>query len=66
MRPLCLRYISGTWTMGGWSELESAFRVFRLYRIQRLALDRARSFGLERGRTLGDFLAAAERLGAGT
>jgi predicted DNA-binding transcriptional regulator YafY len=66
VRPLCLRYISGTWTMGGWSELESAFRVFRLYRIQRLALDRARSFDLERGRTLGDFLAAAERLGAGT
>jgi len=65
VRPLCLRYISGTWTVGGWSELESAFRVFRLYRIQQLAVARDR-FGLERGRTLGDFLAAAERLGAGT
>ena len=62
--PLCLRYLSGTWTIGGWSETESAFRVFRLYRIQALAVGSAR-FGFERGRTLSDFLAAADRLGAG-
>ena len=63
--PMCLRYISGTWTLGGWSDRESAFRVFRLYRIQELAITGER-FGLERGRTLADFLAAADRLGAGT
>lgn len=62
--PMCLRYISGTWTLGGWSELESAFRVFRLYRIQELAVTDER-FGFEHGRTLADFLAAADRLGAG-
>jgi hypothetical protein len=38
--------------------------VFRLYRIQKLAVSGGR-FGLERGRTLDDFLAAADRLGAG-
>ena len=62
--PMCMRYISGTWTLGGWSDLESAFRVFRLYRIQELAVTGER-FGFERGRTLADFLAAADRLGAG-
>ena len=62
--PLCLRYLSGTWTLGGWSDLESAFRVFRLYRIQGLAVTGGR-FRVERGRTLADFLAAADRLGAG-
>jgi predicted DNA-binding transcriptional regulator YafY len=64
VRPLCLRYISGTWTLGGWSDLESTFRVFRLYRMQELAVTGER-FGFERGRTLVDFLAAADRLGAG-
>lgn len=64
VRPMCLRYIGGTWTLGGWSEGESAFRVFRLYRIQALVV-LAEHFGFERGRTLADFLAAADRLGAG-
>ena len=64
VRPMCLRYISGTWTLGGWSDLESAFRVFRLYRIQELTITGER-FGFEHGRTLADFLAAADRLGAG-
>lgn len=63
--PMCLRYISGTWTMGGWSDVESAFRVFRLYRIQDLVVTGER-FDFKRGRTLADFLAAADRLGAGT
>ena len=62
--PLCLRYLSGTWTLGGWSETEAAFRVFRLYRIQSLVTGNAR-FGFDRGRTLADFLEAADRLGAG-
>ena len=62
--PLCLRYISGTWTLGGWSVLESAFRVFRVYRIQALAVS-PEHFALTPGRTLADFLAAADRLGAG-
>ena len=64
VRPLCLRYISGTWTLGGWSETETAFRVFRVYRIQELGVGSA--FALEPGRTLHEFLAAADRLGAGT
>jgi predicted DNA-binding transcriptional regulator YafY len=64
VRPLCLRYIGGTWTLGGWSISESAFRVFRIYRIQKLAITPER-FGHEPGRTVSDFLAAAERLGAG-
>lgn len=63
-RPLCLRYAGGTWTLGAWSELEAAFRVFRVYRIDALEVTHAR-FGFERGREVGEFLAAAERLGAG-
>jgi predicted DNA-binding transcriptional regulator YafY len=62
--PMCLRYISGTWTLGGWSDREAAFRVFRLYRVRELVVTGER-FGFERGRTLADFLAAADRLGAG-
>ncbi len=65
VRPMCLRYISGTWTLGGWSESDSAFRVFRLYRIQALDISRE-SFSFESGRTPADFLAAVDRLGAGT
>ena len=64
VHPLCLRYIGGTWTLGGWSETEAAFRVFRVYRI--LDLETTRDcFGYEAGRTVADFLAAAGRLGAG-
>ena len=62
--PFCLRYLSGTWILGGWSESEAAFRAFRLYRMETLVTSGAR-FGFERGRTLADFLAAADRLGAG-
>ncbi|MFM9969323.1 MAG: helix-turn-helix transcriptional regulator [Burkholderiales bacterium] len=64
VHPLCLRYIGGTWTLGGWSVTESAFRVFRVYRIQELEIT-AKRFGHEAGRTVADFLAAADRLGAG-
>jgi len=64
VRPMCLRYISGTWTLGGFSEMESAFRIFRLYRMQQLTLTGDR-FDFERGRTLADFLAAVDGLGAG-
>ena len=64
VRPYCLRYISGTWTLGGWSETESAFRIFRVYRIQDLAIAGG-NFVFERGRTLADFLSAADRLGSG-
>ena len=64
VRPLCLRYLGGTWTLGAWSENESAFRVFRIYRIQRLEI-LADRFGHESGKNLADFLAAADRLGAG-
>jgi predicted DNA-binding transcriptional regulator YafY len=64
VRPMCLRYISGTWTLGGFSELESAFRIFRLYRMQELTLTNQR-FDFERGRPLADFLAAVDGLGAG-
>lgn len=64
VRPMCLRYVSGTWTLGGWSDCESAFRVFRLYRIQELIITGER-FAFEQGRALADFLAAADGLGAG-
>lgn len=64
VRPYCLRYISGTWTLGGWSETDSAFRVFRVYRLEDLRLTR-KKFAFERGRTTADFLAAADHLGAG-
>jgi predicted DNA-binding transcriptional regulator YafY len=64
VRALCLRYVGGTWTMGGWSENEAAFRAFRVYRIDCLVVTEER-FGIEAGRNLGDYLAAAERLGAG-
>jgi predicted DNA-binding transcriptional regulator YafY len=64
VRPLCLRYVSGTWTLAGWSDLESAFRIFRVYRIQELTVTGDR-FGVEAGRSLDDFLAAADGLGTG-
>ena len=64
VRALCLRYVGGTWTLGGWSAIDSAFRAFRVYRIDRLDVSEER-FGIERGRDLADFLAAADRLGAG-
>ena len=65
VRPLCLRYLGGTWTLGGWSEAEVAFRVFRVYRIADLRVTDD-CFGFERGRELAEFLAAADRLGAGS
>lgn len=64
VRPLCLRYLGGTWTLGGWSELEAAFRVFRVYRIDDLDVS-DETFGFEPGCGLAEFLAAADRLGAG-
>jgi predicted DNA-binding transcriptional regulator YafY len=64
VRALCLRYVGGTWTLGAWSEIEAAFRAFRVYRIDRLVVSES-SFGIEPGRNLADYLAAAERLGAG-
>ena len=65
VRALCLRYVGGTWTLGGWSEIEAAFRAYRVYRIHRMTVSEAR-FGAERGRGIADYLAAADRLGAGT
>ncbi|MSQ51926.1 MAG: YafY family transcriptional regulator [Betaproteobacteria bacterium] len=64
VRPLCLRYIGGTWTLGGWSESDSAFRVFRVYRIQNLEITTER-FGYQAGCGVAEFLAAADRLGPG-
>lgn len=63
VRALCLRYVGGTWALGGWNEIDGAFRAFRVYRIDRLRVS-AEPFPLERGRDLADYLAAAERLGA--
>ena len=65
VRALCLRYVGGTWTPGGWSEIDAAFRAFRVYRIVSLVLSQE-CFGIEPGRNLADYLAAAERLGAGS
>ena len=64
VRPLCLRYVGGTWTLGAWSDGESAFRAFRIYRVAELEITQDR-FAPERGRDLADYLAAAGRLGAG-
>lgn len=64
VRALCLRYVGGTWTLGGWSEVDGAFRAFRVYRIDRLVMSE-QCFAIEPGRNLVDYLAAAERLGAG-
>jgi hypothetical protein len=50
--------------LGGWSDLESSFGVFRLYRMNELIVTGER-FGVHHGRTLDDFLAAADRLGTG-
>jgi predicted DNA-binding transcriptional regulator YafY len=33
VRPLCLAFWGGTWTLGGWCELRRDFRNFRLDRI---------------------------------
>jgi predicted DNA-binding transcriptional regulator YafY len=65
VRALCLRYVGGTWTLGGWSEIDGAFRAFRVYRIDRLVVSEE-CFGIEHGRNLADYLVAAERLGAGS
>lgn len=65
VRPLCLRYVGGTWALGGWSEHERAFRAFRVYRIAGLVCTKTR-FAPERGRDLADYLAAADRLGGGS
>lgn len=64
VRPLCLRYVGGTWTLGGWSLTEAAFRVFRIYRMRELVVTPVR-FRHEPGRGVTDFLAASDRLGAG-
>ena len=64
VRPLCLRYLGGTWTLGAWSECDAAFRVFRVYRMASLVVT-GEPFPIERGHELGEFLAAADRLGAG-
>jgi predicted DNA-binding transcriptional regulator YafY len=64
VRALCLRYVGGTWVLGGWSEIDAAFRAFRVYRIERIDVS-DQHFPLERGRDLADYLAAADRLGAG-
>lgn len=65
VRALCLRYVGGTWTLGGWSEIEAAFRAYRVYRIDRLAVSQA-CFDMQPGREIADYLAAADRLGAGS
>ena len=65
VRALCLRYVGGTWSLGGWSEIDAAFHAFRVYRIDRLVVSEE-SFGIEHGRDLADYLAAADRLGAGS
>ncbi len=64
VRALCMRYVGGTWTLGGWSEAEAAFRAYRVYRIDQLVVSEA-SFDIEEGRGIADYLAAADRLGAG-
>ena len=64
VHPLCLRYVGGTWTLGAWSVTESAFRVFRVYRIHALEISPER-YSHEPGCTVADFLGAVERLGAG-
>ncbi len=64
VRALCLRYVGGTWVLGGWSELDGAFRAFRVYRIHGLVVAPG-CFPVQHGRDLASYLAAADRLGAG-
>ena len=51
--------------MGGWSEGENAFRVFRIYRMDELVVSDKR-FPFQPECELVEFLAAADRLGAGS
>ena len=56
--PLALLYWGTTWTLGGWCELRSAFRSFRIDRI--LSARRLQTpFPDQSGRRLADYLAQA-------
>jgi len=56
VHPLGLAYWGHTWTLTAWCEMRSAFRNFRLDRIDGLQILEDR-FEDEPGRTLADFLA---------
>jgi len=56
VHPLGLAYWGHTWTLAAWCEMRSAFRNFRLDRIDGLQILEDR-FEDEPGRTLADFLA---------
>lgn len=58
-RPLCLRYVGGTWTLGAWSEFDEAFRTFRVYRIAGLEIS-PETFIADHGRALSGYLAAVD------
>jgi predicted DNA-binding transcriptional regulator YafY len=55
VRPLGLFFWGGGWSLGGWCELRSDFRNFRLDRMSGLDVP-GDTFELEEGRTLADFL----------
>ncbi|MFN9322763.1 MAG: helix-turn-helix transcriptional regulator [Holosporales bacterium] len=55
VRPLGLEYWGKVWTLTAWCELRNDFRVFRLDRLQSLALLQE-CFASEKGKTYRDYL----------
>ena len=54
VRPLGLWFWGKVWTLVAWCELRDDFRMFRIDRIARMAVDQT-PFRAERGKTLADF-----------
>ena len=59
IRPLSLEFWGMVWTLTAWCERRQDFRVFRLDRIEQLAITDAR-FTPEPGKTLADYLKTLE------
>jgi predicted DNA-binding transcriptional regulator YafY len=60
VRPLGCFYWGAVWTLAAWCESRSAFRSFRIDRIERLQVQETR-FRDEPGKTLADLLRQVER-----
>lgn len=62
IRPLALYFWGPVWTLAAWCESSSGFRSFRVDRIQRIDLQ-SRRFAEEPGKSLADFMRAAQARG---
>lgn len=58
VRPLILAYWGGSWTLGGWCEIVSGFRTFRIDGIVSMEVT-SDIFAEEDGKKVADYLAAA-------